>query len=460
MSQKVSFTVRRPTPVSRDTSSGPESDSSGFKVPGLPRHLKNESVPGSPLAQSANTSPRHYVDSSDEEDEEAVELVDEFDKIGGARRSVSILSPHLQSSQLTQAHPFGIYRRDKAKAAPKGPLVIQPAPNRDWRELARRRRGQFVPASAAATTGADGSVGGLGTRDTINTGPVLAGLQVKQREVKAEGDGVTIKEEEETTAMAVDEETDDQKALRAILASADGRTQEDGPVIDVIRPVSEAEALKQDVDELPDQATLEDYERVPVSQFGAALLRGMGWKEGMAATRKPGRGMVEPYMPEARPALLGIGAKEQEVYDDGSKKPAYKKRPDKRYVPVIKKEREDSQPRSDHERDGKSERRRDRSYSPRRSDREDRRGDRDDKYRSRDRDRDDKYRDRDDKYREDKYKDRDDKYRDRDSKYRERDDSKYRERDDSSRRKEKDYHDDRERRRDRSRDATRRRRDY
>ena len=81
--------------------------------------MKNESVPGSPLAQSANTSPRHYIDSSDEEDEEAVELVDEFDKIGGARRSVSILPPPLQSSQLTQAHPFGIHRRDKAKAAPK-----------------------------------------------------------------------------------------------------------------------------------------------------------------------------------------------------------------------------------------------------------------------------------------------------------------------------------------------------
>ncbi|KAL1742368.1 DExH-box splicing factor binding site-domain-containing protein [Schizophyllum fasciatum] len=445
MSQKVSFTVRRPTPVSRDNSSGPESDGSGFKVPGLPRHLTNDSVPGSPLAQSASASPRRYADSSDEEDEDAVELVDEFDKIGGARRSV----------------------RDKAKATPKGPLVIQPAPNRDWRELARRRRGQFVPASAAATTGADGSVGGLGTRETINTGPVLAGLQVKHREVKAEDDGdVKIEEEEETSAMAVDEETDDQKALRAILAAADGRATDDGPVIDAIRPISEAEALKQDVDELPEQATLEDYERVPVAQFGAALLRGMGWKEGMAATRKPGRGMVEPYMPQSRPALLGIGAKEQEVYDDGSKKAAFKKRPDKRYVPVIKKEREDSQPRSDREgkgeRDAKGdrERRRDRSYSPRRSDREDRRGDRDDrrsdrddKYRSRDRDREDKYRDERPRGRDGKYKDDSDyrrsvsKYRDRDdSKYRERDDSKYRERDDS-RRRDKDDSDDRERRR-------------
>lgn len=306
---------------------------------------------------------------------------------------------------------------------PKGPLVIAPTANRDWRELARRRRGQqYVPPGAAATTGADGSAGGLGTRDTINSGPVLIGLQVKQRTVKLESDTVEIKEEEESTAMAVDDETEDQKALRAVLASADGRTEEDGPVIDVIRP-SEADALKQDVEELPEEATLADYERVPVAQFGAALLRGMGWKEGMAASRKPGRGMVEPYMPEARPALLGIGAKEQEVYDDGSKKAAYKKRPDKRYVPVLKKEREGSQAKGDSREDrdsrGDRERRRDRSYSPRRSIRDDRRDSRyDDKYRERE----DTYRDRDDKYR-----DRDDKYRGRDYG---RDDSRRREKDD------------------------------
>ena len=65
--------------------------------------------------------------------------------------------------------------------------------------------------------------------------------------------------------------------------------------------------------------TLADYERVPVSQFGAALLRGMGWKEGTAASRK-NKGPVEPYLPQSRPALLGIGAKEKEVLDDGSQK--------------------------------------------------------------------------------------------------------------------------------------------
>ncbi|KAG8221266.1 hypothetical protein J3R82DRAFT_1430 [Butyriboletus roseoflavus] len=43
----------------------------------------------------------------------------------------------------------------------------------------------FVSDSALAKTGTDGSVGGLGTRDTINSGPQLSGLQINKR-VKAE----------------------------------------------------------------------------------------------------------------------------------------------------------------------------------------------------------------------------------------------------------------------------------
>ncbi|KAI0758564.1 DExH-box splicing factor binding site-domain-containing protein [Trametes elegans] len=144
-----------------------------------------------------------------------------------------------------------------------------------------------------------------------------------------------IKKEEAAT------ETDDQRALRAILVSAAGGGDAglDGPQIDVIPAPSEDDAYKQDVEELPESAMLADYERVPVSQFGAALLRGMGWKEGTAASKK-GKGPVEPYLLPARPALLGIGAKEKEVFDDGSKRKGGKGRPERRYVPVIKKERD------------------------------------------------------------------------------------------------------------------------
>ena len=218
-----------------------------------------------------------------------------------------------------------------------------------------------MPASAKASTGGDGSVGGLGVRDQINSGPVLSGLQFK-RDPAPPGEQEGLKQEEDMEAdvhpMKAEDEDEDKRALRAILAGVNGTTH-DGPGIDVIpMSVSEADAYKQDVEELPNPATLDDYERVPVSQFGAALLRGMGWKEGTAATRQPGKGLVEPYLPAARPALLGIGAKEKDLLDDGSKKNSKaNKRPDKRYVPVLRMERDD--------RPASSTGRRERSGSPR-----------------------------------------------------------------------------------------------
>lgn len=382
---KVSFTIRRPTPISRADSSGGDDDTGpSFKVPSLPRHLANpnDSTPGSPLARSTTSSPKlppqprdkYYngdyraSDSSDEEDDRLQdELVTGFDKFG-VQRCVYVSTTFSQSFQLTKVpsddyhHPLRLHKDKKPK---QGPLVIPPQANRDWRAVARKRRGQgqYVPASAKAETGADGSVGGLGTRDSINSGPVLSGLQIKKREVHIKREDGVLEQEvvEEDVKMEVVEETEDQKALRAILAGTDG-ADDDGPMIDIIpTPMSETDALRQDVEDLPDVSTLEDYARVPVSQFGAALLRGMGWKEGTAASRKPGKGIIEPYLPEARPALLGIGAKEREVLDDGSKKrKGQNNRPERRYVPVMRREREDT-PGSG---SGSGRDRRDRSRSP------------------------------------------------------------------------------------------------
>ncbi|KAG1776036.1 DExH-box splicing factor binding site-domain-containing protein [Suillus placidus] len=136
---------------------------------------------------------------------------------------------------------------------------------------------------------------------------------------------------------AIIEETEDQKALRALLAG----DVDLAPQIDSIPvPPSETDALQQDVADLPDVATIDDYARVPITAFGAAMLRGMGWVDGGAVTsseRAKKNALVEPYLPKSRPALLGIGAKEQEVLDDGSKKK--KRRGDeKRYVPLVRQE--------------------------------------------------------------------------------------------------------------------------
>lgn len=263
----------------------------------------------------------------------------------------------------------------------------------------------FVPAGGAAKTGADGSVGGLGTVDTINSGPEVAGLIKMEKKIRMDVD--TTKEtvtQEITSTTTVRAETEDEKAMRALLAEANGERGPDDDLVipsiplndeDHSRTSDEADAFRKDIVTRPEQATLEDYERIPVEQFGAALLRGMGWKPGQAASRTR-TGPVEPYLPAARPALLGIGAKEREVLDDGSssRKPP---KPERRYVPVVKREREGSGRDS-----GRSSRRSSRSPEPDRRDRDrdresnrHREKDRDyDKRRDRDRDYDRDHRDR------------------------------------------------------------------
>ncbi|KIK68949.1 hypothetical protein GYMLUDRAFT_153090 [Collybiopsis luxurians FD-317 M1] len=436
--QKVSFTVRRPTPGSRATSSGPESDSgSSFKIPALPRHLNDSSVPSSPLARSGASSP-YYPDDrdsdSDQDDQAQDELVTGFDK-------------------------FGVQRLHEKKK-PQGPLVIPALKNRDWREAARKRKtlNQYVPESARAqTTGNDGSAGGLGTKDVINSGPVVSGLQLRK------SDTITVKREDDVEMAEVsidqqaidgppkEEEDEDKAALRALLAGTDGEYS--GPQLDIIpTPVSEKDAYKQDIEELPESSTLADYERVPVSQFGAAMLRGMGWKEGTAASRK-GNGIVQPYIPEARPALLGIGAKEMEAFDDGSKKGS-NRRPEKRYVPVVKMDRNGNiiSTGEARRRDSEKERHRDRSSSPKRDSRASSRRSSPDRRSHDERDGHRDYRRRDREDDEDGDRDRE---RSRKDKYRDRDDDRDRDR---SRRERSDKDSDRDYRRNRSGDSERRRR--
>lgn len=427
----VSFTVRRPTPVSRPSSSGPESDGP-FKVPALPRHLASAggSAASSPLAGSPRTfssredseddgeagivfvngpgadNDSHHTDSSDEEN-----FGTSAKQLSGQRCVVCNWSPcfiEVDSQKFLHIARYSSLHQKKKKAFdPDTPLVIPTQPNPDWREAARRRRAacsrvqtrisravpSFVPDSALATTGTDGSAGGLGTKDTINSGLQLSGLQINKnaRLEVDQGDSIaveaiTVSVDQPTTEVV--EETEDQRALRAILAGEDGSA----PIAEIIPvpPLSETDALKQDVQDLPDVATADDYERVPISAFGAAMLRGMGWSEGAVAPRSDKRrqnGLKELYLPQARTALLGIGAKEREVVDDGSgkKKP---KGPDMRYIPVTRKESgrgENGSSRSgsvsDRERDrGDDRRRRTKDYGERDGERRD--------HRDKDRDRD------------------------------------------------------------------------
>ncbi|KAN0093311.1 DExH-box splicing factor binding site domain containing protein [Tylopilus felleus] len=349
----VSFTVRRPTPVSRPSSSGPESDGP-FRVPALPRHLASagSSATGSPLAGSPRTLGSR--ENSDDDDQTGIVFANDFGADNDTHPSDSSDDDNLVAS-FKQPGGQRFYQKKKKASVPEAPLVIPSKPNPDWREAARKCRAacsrvqphtsratpSFVPDSALAATGADGSVGGLGTRDTINSGPQLSGLQNKKKikvEIEEDGDATMGEVVSAESTVEVVKETEDQRALRAILAGEDDSAH----VVDIIPvpPLSETDALKQDVEDLPDIATAEDYERVPIAAFGAAMLRGMGWTDGAAASKSDKRsknGLKELYLPQARPAMLGIGAKEREPDDGGSGKKK-KKGPDMRYIPIARRE--------------------------------------------------------------------------------------------------------------------------
>jgi hypothetical protein len=428
----VSFTVRRPTPPSRVTS-GNDSDGSVFKVPALPSRFagsNNSSNTPSPLSksQSLNSNRKRLASAFDEDsdsgpDDHVVdELVVGFDALG-AQRCVSFGFYSAQEGQDTAYHSpklsFTPFIRPGGRPVKKDePLVIAPLPNRDWRAVVKKNRNHGIPSYVPEgvedkmKVGADGSQGGLGTRDTINSGPQQRGLIIvapvaKRRKMDSEEDmdtKIEVKMEGGPSPNPDQGLTEDEKAVRAMLNAAKkaANGEEEGPEMEAIpllpsadwrRPKTEAEAFQEDVITRPNSSTLEDYQRVPVDQFGLALLRGMGWKPGTGASRS-GRGPTEALTLSSRPALLGLGAKERAAVDDGSKGPKKPTRPNMRYVPVVERERERPERGSESDRDYERERRDrerdrdDRGYAPSRRHTPERRGDREDTDRDRERDRD------------------------------------------------------------------------
>jgi len=78
-----------------------------------------------------------------------------------------------------------------------------------------------------------------------------------------------------------------------------------------------------DVSLRAEASTMEDYESVPIEQYGLAMLRGMGWKpgEGIGGYKKE---VVPIFDPQCRPKGLGLGAtrpkNDQVVVKDGEEK--------------------------------------------------------------------------------------------------------------------------------------------
>ncbi|OAL53239.1 hypothetical protein IQ07DRAFT_561890 [Pyrenochaeta sp. DS3sAY3a] len=181
------------------------------------------------------------------------------------------------------------------KKEKEGPRVIPSQPNRDWKAEARR-----IQLSKAPHT----QVQNANVEEKVEEQKLQFGLTILQKDESNDNETVesTVPEAMEVEEDNVTEEQRlEKKALHALLH---GRSANDELVIPV---QTEEEALQYDLQNAPDAPTLAAYEATPIEGFGAALLRGMGWKDG--ETIKKGGVAPEAVAIKRRPALLGIGAK-------------------------------------------------------------------------------------------------------------------------------------------------------
>lgn len=251
---------------------------------------KSTSRPSPPPTKRSNGTKRDHTalldDASDDEDTTPAkrQTITHFDTaVGGAINAQAV------------------------KKEEKGPLVITALANRDWREASKRQRAQKYGISDAQLDARKEQLveGNAQGADTVvkETDAVKYGLNVFAPSATAPED-VTQEEQQQEEEETPQHKTADQLAIDALTGAA--------PVSTLTIPAAattEEDAFASTFHSAPPAPTLSDYTAVPVEEYGAAMLRGMGWKGPSTTASAPTKNGKKPsLLPTKRPALLGIGA--------------------------------------------------------------------------------------------------------------------------------------------------------
>lgn len=213
----------------------------------------------------------------------------------------------------------GAVHTDK-KVAPKQLLVIPAS------EHSKKRQRSGLPIQG--TEAAEAAV----AEAKAKAAPIQFGLNVG---TKSAEDAMEIAPKNESTVEQVGfkKRTVEEEALDSLLGKA--------PTSNAIIPaLTDQETFERDYDDAPDVPTEADYDAVPIEEFGAAMLRGMGWKDGEAIGKKRGQKPVVQRVIERRADLLGVGAKPAkalgiELGEWGKHANKHERAINKAYAPVV-----------------------------------------------------------------------------------------------------------------------------
>ncbi|KAL4890909.1 DExH-box splicing factor binding site-domain-containing protein [Aspergillus ambiguus] len=291
-SKKTSFNLQKPTDTSTSTSTSTPPRNA---LPRRPHQL-------------------HHDDDSDDEPDSGGpvhEAVTGFDTLTGT--AIPADGPHekrdlvipVTSTNNWRDRPGVNIRRGKKNLLPKEVQAIQEAARRGETagdNVETERPSMEYGLSYAQRADADGP-------------PAAAAAEKQDQEQQQQQQ----QQQEQVPRKPL---TQDEIALNALIRESKGEVE---PRSDLVIESAgherdrydETTSFKADVATRPEPASLEQYNAIPVEEFGAALLRGMGWKEGQAvgkgqygssSSASPAGG--KPRVPERRPGFLGIGAKD------------------------------------------------------------------------------------------------------------------------------------------------------
>ncbi|KAG0169686.1 hypothetical protein DFQ28_009229 [Apophysomyces sp. BC1034] len=180
------------------------------------------------------------------------------------------------------------------------PLTIAPLANVDW----KARKKVYIPARAELSRENI-------ERKEVSREETSFGLQIVSKKEPGAIAQLPEQKEGQPTTQEVEKEplSLEEQAMAAIIkeASTNGEPEEERSTL--VIPANEVEALREDVRHRPDEPTIDAYEKIPVHEFGAALLRGLGWKEGEGIGRNRKNSPAPVVAPaKQREELLGLGA--------------------------------------------------------------------------------------------------------------------------------------------------------
>jgi hypothetical protein len=180
--------------------------------------------------------------------------------------------------------------------------VIGSLKNRNWKADLKAKRGDRTTSSRSSPVKGHG----VETTPADEDADVKWGLNLVKKPTEETLPSPDEKPEQEGIRPPPSPRDADQDAIDALLGKR--KPAQDLVIQDSATSAksrfSEQDAFRRSIQEAAEVSTIDEYSEIPEGEFGAAMLRGMGWKGEELGSK--------PKEVKRRPHLMGLGSKEDE----------------------------------------------------------------------------------------------------------------------------------------------------